>query len=65
MNRYKYNFKSYKRLEKIAMNHRDQFFEVFGEFLGSFWVDLIIDNEFQVLISPLSSNEYKILEEIS
>jgi hypothetical protein len=33
MNRYMYNFKSYKRLEKIVMNQRDQFFEVVGEFL--------------------------------
>jgi len=31
--------------------------------LGGFWLDLIIDNEFQVLIPPLSSNEYLTLEE--
>ena len=31
--------------------------------LGGFWLDLISDNEFQVLIPPLSSNEYQSLEE--
>ncbi len=33
MNRYKCNFKSYKRLEKTAIYRRDPFSRVIGEFL--------------------------------
>ena len=36
MNRYKCNFKSYKRLEKIAIYRRDPFSRAIGEFFDGF-----------------------------
>jgi ribosomal protein S15P/S13E len=36
LNRYKRDFKSYNRLEKVTMHRRDQFFGVMGEFFG--WI---------------------------